>query len=91
MRECKGYVKIITSSLIEECFTLVLLRSFVVVSEPFHDTCRVYIACRYISLRLDGRVRGSGVGVPPWQAMSLQLPPLKGIWGGALDGMDGKV
>ncbi|CAK9199319.1 unnamed protein product [Sphagnum troendelagicum] len=45
----------------------------------------------YISLRLDGRVRGSGVGIPSWRAMSLQLPPLKGMWGGALDGMDGRV
>jgi hypothetical protein len=47
--------------------------------------------CSYISLRLDGRVRGSGVGIPSWRAMSLQLPPLKGMWGGALDGMDGRV
>lgn len=47
--------------------------------------------CRYVSLRLDGRVRGSGVGIPSWQAMSRQLPPTKGIWGGALDGMDGRV
>ncbi|CAK9199430.1 unnamed protein product [Sphagnum troendelagicum] len=45
----------------------------------------------YISLRIDGRVRGSGVGIPSWRAMSLQLPPLKGMWGGALDGMDGRV
>lgn len=45
----------------------------------------------YISLRLDGRVRGSGVGYPPWNAFVAQLPPLKGIWSGVLDGMDGRV
>lgn len=45
----------------------------------------------YVSLRLDGRVRGSGVGIPSWQAMARQLPPIKGIWGGVFDGMDGRV
>ncbi|KAG0590337.1 hypothetical protein KC19_1G091300 [Ceratodon purpureus] len=45
----------------------------------------------YVSLRLDGRVRGSGVGIPSWQAMARQLPPTKGIWGGVFDGMDGRV
>lgn len=45
----------------------------------------------YISLRMDGRVRGSGVGYPPWNAFVAQLPPLKGIWTGVLDGMDGRV
>ncbi|CAN8273517.1 unnamed protein product [Cochlearia groenlandica] len=45
----------------------------------------------YLSLRLDGRVRGSGVGYPPWQAFVAQLPPVKGIWTGLLDGMDGRV
>lgn len=50
-----------------------------------------FMTGRYVSLRLDGRVRGSGVGIPSWQAMSRQLPPIKGIWGGALDGMDGRV
>ncbi|CAN0897763.1 Protein LOW PSII ACCUMULATION 1, chloroplastic [Linum grandiflorum] len=45
----------------------------------------------YLSLRLDGRVRGSGVGYPPWNAFVAQLPPVKGIWGGLLDGMDGRV
>jgi len=34
----------------------------------------------YLSLRMDGRVRGSGVGYPPWQAFVAQLPPLKGMW-----------
>ncbi|KAL3531159.1 hypothetical protein ACH5RR_010481 [Cinchona calisaya] len=45
----------------------------------------------YLSLRLDGRVRGSGVGYPPWNAFVAQLPPLKGMWSGLLDGMDGRV
>lgn len=46
---------------------------------------------RYLSLRMDGRVRGSGVGYPPWNAFIAQLPPLKGMWSGILDGMDGRV
>ncbi|KAJ1416838.1 Protein LOW PSII ACCUMULATION 1-like [Sesbania bispinosa] len=45
----------------------------------------------YLSLRMDGRVRGSGVGYPPWNAIVAQLPPIKGIWTGLLDGMDGRV
>ncbi|KAG0457524.1 hypothetical protein HPP92_022681 [Vanilla planifolia] len=45
----------------------------------------------YISLRMDGRVRGSGVGYPPWNALVAQLPPVKGLWSGILDGMDGRV
>lgn len=45
----------------------------------------------YMSLRMDGRVRGSGVGYPPWNAFVVQLPPVKGIWSGLLDGMDGRV
>ncbi|KAI3983194.1 hypothetical protein MKX01_039685 [Papaver californicum] len=45
----------------------------------------------YISLRMDGRVRGSGVGYPPWNAFVAQLPVVKGLWGGVLDGMDGRV
>ena len=51
----------------------------------------MYLLCRYLSLRLDGRVRGSGVGYPPWNAFVAQLPPVKGIWSGILDGMDGRV
>lgn len=46
---------------------------------------------RYLSLRMDGRVRGSGVGYPPWNAFVAQLPPVKGMWSGLLDGMDGRV
>lgn len=45
----------------------------------------------YVSLRLDGRVRGSGVGYPPWNAFVAQLPPVKGMWSGLFDGMDGRV
>lgn len=45
----------------------------------------------YISLRLDGRVRGSGIGYPPWNAFVAQLPPVKGMWSGLLDGFDGRV
>ncbi|GMH27892.1 hypothetical protein Nepgr_029735 [Nepenthes gracilis] len=45
----------------------------------------------YMSLRMDGRVRGSGVGYPPWNAFVAQLPPAKGMWSGLLDGMDGRV
>ena len=32
----------------------------------------------YVSLRLDGRVRGSGVGAPPWERIVAQLPPTDG-------------
>ncbi|CAH9093845.1 unnamed protein product [Cuscuta europaea] len=45
----------------------------------------------YLSLRMDGRVHGSGVGYPPWNSFVLQLPPVKGMWSGLLDGMDGRV
>ncbi|CAL8462655.1 g2188 [Coccomyxa elongata] len=47
----------------------------------------------YISLRLDGRVRGSGQGPPPWQRLIAQLAPLEGdgAWKGFFDGFDGRV
>eukprot|EP00249_Psilotum_nudum_P010227 c22411_g1_i1 orf=788-1864(+) len=45
----------------------------------------------YLSLRMDGRIRGSGIGFPPWSALVAQLPPVKGFWGGALDGFDGRL
>ena len=32
----------------------------------------------YISLRLDGRVRGSGLGPPPWARLVAQLAPTEG-------------
>ena len=38
----------------------------------------------YISLRLDGRVRGSGLGPPPWQRLIAQLPKAEGNYAGAL-------
>ncbi len=38
----------------------------------------------YISLRLDGRVRGSGLGPPPWQRLIAQLPKAEGNGAGAL-------
>jgi len=45
----------------------------------------------YVGLRLDGRVRASGTGCPPWEAFAKQLAPMEGMWGGAMDGMDGRV
>ena len=47
----------------------------------------------YVGLRLDGRVRASGKGMPPWQAFARQLPPLTGAngWAGFRDGFDGRV
>lgn len=32
----------------------------------------------YVSLRMDGRVRGSGVGSPPWERLAVALPPVSG-------------
>ncbi len=45
----------------------------------------------YVSLRMDGRVRASGVGQPPWGLLAASLPPVTGFFGGFLDGMDGRV
>jgi len=45
----------------------------------------------YVSLRLDGRVRASGTGSPPWERFVAQLAPLSGAWKGVLDGMDGQI
>ena len=42
----------------------------------------------YVGLRMDGRVRASGVGCPNWGAFAAQLPPVEA---GAWDGMDGKI
>ena len=44
----------------------------------------------YISLRIDGRVRGSGRGMVPWDNM-LVLPVNDGLFKGPLDFVDGKV
>jgi len=45
----------------------------------------------YVGLRLDGRVRASGVGSPNWAVFVGQLPKTEGLFGGFLDGMDGRV
>ena len=45
----------------------------------------------YVSLRLDGRVRASGTGTPPWGRFAMQLAPMEGMWKGLMDGMDGKI
>lgn len=47
----------------------------------------------YVSLRIDGRVRGSGTGAPPFDRFVKQLAPVTegSIWKGFLDGMDGRV
>eukprot|EP00951_Prasinocladus_malaysianus_P044123 scaffold562715_cov53-Prasinocladus_malaysianus.AAC.1 len=45
----------------------------------------------YIGLRLDGRVRASGKGSPPWQKFIREIAPMEGMWKGFLDGMDGVV
>ncbi len=44
----------------------------------------------YVGLRMDGRVRSSGVGVPPWDRFAVELPPTDS-WGGVMDGFDGRV
>ena len=45
----------------------------------------------YVSLRMDGRVRASGRGQPPWELLAASLPPTSGLFAGFLDGMDGRV
>lgn len=47
----------------------------------------------FVGLRLDGRVRSSGMGRPPWRRYALELAPLDGPggWTGFFDGFDGKV
>mmetsp|Transcript_34359 Transcript_34359/g.97322 ORF Transcript_34359/g.97322 Transcript_34359/m.97322 type:complete len:323 (-) Transcript_34359:123-1091(-) len=45
----------------------------------------------YVGLRLDGRVRASGKGCPPWAQFAVELAPLEGMWKGFFDGMDGVV
>jgi len=40
----------------------------------------------YLSLRLDGRVRASGLGAPPWELLASSLPPVDGVFAGFLDG-----
>lgn len=43
----------------------------------------------YVGLRIDGRVRASGAGVPPFAVFAAQLPPME--WSGFFDGFDGRV
>ena len=43
----------------------------------------------YVGLRIDGRVRASGTGTPPFAAFAKQLPTLE--WAGFLDGFDGRI
>jgi hypothetical protein len=47
----------------------------------------------FVGLRLDGRVRSSGSGSPPWRRYALELAPLEGdkAWTGFFDGFDGRV
>lgn len=47
----------------------------------------------FVGLRLDGRVRSSGSGVPPFKRYALELAPLEGEgrWTGFFDGFDGRV
>jgi len=45
----------------------------------------------YVGLRMDGRVRSSGTGTPPWDKFAVELPPADGNWGGVMDGFDGSV
>lgn len=45
----------------------------------------------YVGLRMDGRVRASGKGMPPWFRIANELPPLRGMWSGFGDGFDGPV
>jgi hypothetical protein len=45
----------------------------------------------YVGLRIDGRVRASGQGAPPWGRFAAELAPLEGMWSGFADGFDGRV
>lgn len=47
----------------------------------------------FVGLRLDGRVRASGQGCPPWARFAAELAPIKGdnAWTGFFDGFDGRV
>ena len=45
----------------------------------------------YVGLRIDGRVRASGSGSPPWAAFAAQLPEMEGVFKGFGDGFDGRV
>jgi hypothetical protein len=47
----------------------------------------------FVGLRLDGRVRSSGLGTPPWARYAAELPPLEGekSWTGFFSSFDGRV
>ena len=46
----------------------------------------------YLGLRMDGRVRASGVLPPPWAAFVAQLAPTDGAWGSDfMAGFDGEI
>jgi len=46
----------------------------------------------YVGLRMDGRVRASGKGKPPWKKFIAELTPKEGIWGTQfMSGFDGRV
>lgn len=47
----------------------------------------------FVGLRLDGRVRSSGLGSPPWARYAAELPPLEGdkSWTGFFSSFDGRV
>jgi hypothetical protein len=46
----------------------------------------------YIGLRMDGRVRASGKGLPPWKKFVAELTPKEGIWSSDfMKGFDGRV
>ena len=46
----------------------------------------------YIGLRMDGRVRASGKGQPPWTKFIAELTPSAGIWSSEfMRGFDGRV
>ena len=46
----------------------------------------------YLGLRMDGRVRASGVLSPPWAAFVAQLAPTDGAWGSDfMAGFDGEI
>ncbi len=46
----------------------------------------------YVGLRMDGRVRASGKGMPPWKKFIAELTPKQGIWSNDfMKGFDGRV
>ena len=46
----------------------------------------------YVGLRMDGRVRASGKGIPPFDRFAEELPPVEGAWGSTImNGFDGRV